>query len=167
MYWWSAAGRLDGRRREAGEAGERVLLVEQMPRLGASDDEAAALAALDNVTVMTHATFGQYDDNCSRWRSAYSDHCRHRRRAATPTPMGRPANVWSTGPSSDRLCSRTTIYRRDVGVRRKVTPALRCAAGPRRRGRDQQRYRLSGRIDLAASGVNVLALVDAGKPPTT
>ena len=55
--------------REAGEAGERVLLVEQMPWLGGSIEkpttDADTLAEMGNVTVMTRTTaFGQYDGNC-------------------------------------------------------------------------------------------------------
>lgn len=65
--------------RKAGEAGERVLLVEQMPWLGASAVEplpdVEALDNMDNVTVMTRTTaFGQYDGNCFALVERVADH---------------------------------------------------------------------------------------------
>ena len=170
MYWWSAAGRLDGGGAESGEAGERVLLVEQMPRLGASDDEAAALAALDNVTVMTRTTaFGQYDDNCFALAERVSDHL------PTP-PEGQPRQrrwvaraervIFATGAIERRLFSGNDLpgvmlasaaqgYAKRFGV----LPGRAAVVATN----NDSAYRAA--LDLAASGVNLLALIDAREKP--
>ena len=170
MYWWSAAGRLDGRRPGAGEAGERVLLVEQMPRLGASNDEAAALA-LDNVTVMTRTTaFGQYDDNCFALAERVSDHL------PTP-PEGQPRQRrWVA--RAERVIFATGAIERPLVFRNNDLPGVMLASaaqGYAKRfgvlpGRaavvatnNDSAYRAA--LDLAASGVNLLALVDAREKP--
>ncbi|MEC8777174.1 MAG: 2Fe-2S iron-sulfur cluster-binding protein [Pseudomonadota bacterium] len=157
--------------RKAGEAGERVLLVEQMPRLGASDDEAAALAALDNVTVMTRTTaFGQYDDNCFALAERVSDHL------PTP-PEGQPRQRrWVA--RAERVIFATGAIERPLVFRNNDLPGVMLASaaqGYAKRfgvlpGRaavvatnNDSAYRAA--LDLAASGVNLLALVDAREKP--
>jgi len=157
--------------RKAGEAGERVLLVEQMPRLGGDDADAEALTALDNVTVMTRTTaFGQYDGNCFALAERVSDHL--------PTPRDGQPRQRRWVARAKRVIFATGAIERPLVFRNNDLPGVMLASAAR--GYAQQFGVLPGRaavvatnndtayraaLDLAARGVNVMALVDAREKP--
>lgn len=160
--------------RKAGEAGERVLLVEQMPTLGGSaaytgtlTPDADALAGLDNVTVMTRTTaFGQYDGNCFALAERVSDHL------LTP-PDGKPRQrVWTA--RAKRVIFATGAIERPLVFRNNDLPGVMLASAaqgythrygvlPGHRAvvftNNDSAYQAA--LDMSAAGVEVELLVDA------
>ena len=160
--------------RAAGEKGERVLLVEQMAWLGGSaantgqaTPDVDALAAMDNVTVMTRTTaFGQYDGNSFALVERVADHL--------PVPPEGQPRQRSWVVRAKRVVFATGALERPLVFRNNDLPGIMLASAAQ--GYVKRFGVLPGRnavvftnndsayqaaIDLASSGVNVTALVDA------
>tara|TARA_B100000676_G_scaffold290558_1_gene324169 strand:- start:1986 stop:4895 length:2910 start_codon:yes stop_codon:yes gene_type:complete len=157
--------------RKAGEAGERVLLVEQMPDLVGDSEDAAAVSALENVRVMTRTTaFGQYDGNCFALAERVSDHL------PTP-PQGQPRQRrWVARAKS--VVFATGAIERPLVFRNNDLPGVMLASaacgyvkrfgvipGKRAVVATNNDTAYGTALELAAAGVNVLALVDARERP--
>jgi glycine cleavage system aminomethyltransferase T/NADPH-dependent 2,4-dienoyl-CoA reductase/sulfur reductase-like enzyme len=167
--------------RTAGEKGERVLLVEQMAWLGGNaantgqaTPDGDALADMANVTVMTRTTaFGQYDGNSFALVERVADHL--------PVPPEGQPRQRSWVVRAKRVVFATGALERPLVFRNNDLPGIMLASAAQ--GYAKRFGVLPGRnavvftnndsayqaaIDLAASGVNVTALVDArGEIPAT
>ena len=157
--------------RKAGEAGERVLLIEQMARLGGDSADAAAVVALENVTVMIRTTaFGQYDGNCFALAERVSDHL------STP-PQGQPRQRrWVA--RAKRVVFATGAIERPLVFRNNDLPGVMLASaacgyakhfgvlpGKRAVVATNNDTAYGAALELAAAGVRVLAVVDAREKP--
>jgi sarcosine oxidase subunit alpha len=167
--------------RAAGEKGERVLLVEQMAWLGGSaantgraTPDADELAEIDNVTVMIRTTaFGQYDGNTFALVERVADHL--------PVPPEGQPRQRSWVVRAKRVVFATGSLERPLVFRNNDLPGIMLASAaqcyakrfgvlPGRNAivftNNDSAYQAA--IDLASSGVNVSALVDArGEVPAT
>ena len=157
--------------REAGEAGERVLLVEQMPWLGGSIEkpttDADTLAEMGNVTVMTRTTaFGQYDGNCFALVERVADH--------VPVPPEGQPRQRSWVARAKRVVFATGAHERPLVFRNNDLPGVMLASAARdyvnrfavRPGRNAVVFTnndsaYEATLDLSAAGVDVSLLVDA------
>ena len=157
--------------REAGEAGERVLLVEQMRWLGGNIEkpttDADTLAEMGNVTVMTRTTaFGQYDGNCFALVERVADH--------VPVPPEGQPRQRSWVARAKRVVFATGAHERPLVFRNNDLPGVMLASAARdyvnrfaaRPGRNAVVFTnndsaYEATLDLSAAGVDVSLLVDA------